>query len=123
MIKIIDERKVWTSLILDYYIAEELLSPFIHRYTGHAFRKWRLFDAAAEYGKKISVNHLNEIVKREVNGFWYFLKSDLKRKKGTTESNFYLHLKESEFRYNTEEDSGVAYSILIKEFVEDPLRL
>jgi transposase len=40
-------------------------------------------------------SHINGI-----EGFWGFVKTRLTRFKGTSKSTFYLHLKESEYRYN-----------------------
>jgi transposase-like protein len=59
-------------------------------------------------------NHING-----AESFWLFTKRRLMKFHGINASTFYLHLKESEFRYNYRDDN--IYKILLKMFREDPL--
>lgn len=56
-------------------------------------RHYRIDHAANEFAQ--GKNHINGI-----EGFWGFAKSRLSKFKGLLPSTFYLHLKETEFRYN-----------------------
>ena len=60
--------------------------------------------------------------KCHVNGiesFWSFAKRRLAKFNGLTDENFYLHLKECEWRFNTDKED--AYNILIKIIRQNPL--
>jgi transposase len=60
--------------------------------------------------------------KSHVNGiesFWSFAKRRLAKFNGLTTQKFILHLKECEFRFNT--DKGEMFNILIKNIKKNPL--
>ena len=62
----------------------------------------------------IKENHINGI-----ESFWGFAKHRLGKFKGVPDHTFYLHLKESEFRFNHKDQNR--YKLLLRIFREDPL--
>ena len=78
-------------------------------------------------GKVIRVNHSrNEFASQvsHINGiesFWAFAKTRLAKFKGLPERTFYLHLKESEFRFNYRHQDP--YPLLLKITRNHPLKL
>ena len=87
---------------------------------------WKAYDGLIFNGyKHYRVHHHdNEFArgKNHVNGiesFWSFAKRRLSKFNGISDSNFYTHLKESEFRFNYRKDD--LYAILLKKFKKDPL--
>jgi transposase len=88
---------------------------------------WRGYDGLVDLGykKHYRVHHgTNEFAKgkRHINGiesFWSFAKSRLVKFNGIPKSTFYLHLKESEFRFNYRNED--IYLLLLKIFRKEPL--
>ena len=88
---------------------------------------WRGYDGLVDLGykKHYRVQHgADEFVKgkNHINGiesFWSFAKARLMKFNGLTNSTFYLHLKESEFRFNHRDQD--LYAILLKVLREKPL--
>ena len=75
-------------------------------------KHYRLQHGADEFVK--GKNHINGI-----EPFWAFAKARLMKFNGLTNSTFYLHLKESEFRFNHRDQD--LYAILLKALREKPL--
>ena len=77
------------------------------------------------YAKHLRVNHgSNEFANHQshINGiesFWAYAKLRLARMKGIQRHMFYLHLKETEFRFNHRRDN--LYQILLKLLREQPI--
>lgn len=61
-----------------------------------------------------SSSHMNGI-----ESFWSFAKRRLAQFNGISKNKFYLHLKETEFRFNHRNDN--LYQMLLKQLREDPL--
>jgi transposase-like protein len=88
---------------------------------------WVGYDGLVDMGyeKHLRVRHKdNQFALKEnhINGiesFWGFAKHRLARFKGIPEHTFYLHLKESEFRFNHRDQN--LYKLLLRIFREDPL--
>ena len=88
---------------------------------------WRGYNGLVDlgYNKHYRVHHQNdEFVrgKNHINGiesFWAFAKHRLIKFKGISKSSFYLHLKESEFRFNYKNKN--IYDMLLKMFRKYPL--
>ncbi len=88
---------------------------------------WRGYNGLVDLGyqKHYRVHHgADEFVngRNHINGiesFWAFAKARLMKFNGITNSSFYLHLKESEFRFNHRGQN--LYAILIKELFTNPL--
>jgi len=88
---------------------------------------WRGYDGLVDMGykKHFRVNHgANQFVqgKGHINGiesFWSFAKRRLDKFHGLPKSTFYLHLKESEFRFNNREQD--IYQVMLKMFRKYPL--
>ena len=88
---------------------------------------WRGYNGLVDLGykKHYRVHHgSNEfaIGKRHINGiesFWSFAKNRLSKFSGIPKSTFYLHLKESEFRFNYRNEN--IYLLLLKMFRKRPL--
>ena len=88
---------------------------------------WRGYNGLVDIGykKHYRVHHgSNEFAnqKSHINGiesFWSFAKRRLMKFHGISESTFYLHLKECEFRFNYRDKD--IYIILLKMIRDDPL--
>ena len=88
---------------------------------------WRGYNGLVDIGykKHYRVRHgSNEFATRKshINGiesFWSFAKRRLMKFQGIPESNFYLHLKECEFRFNYRKQN--IYDILLKMIRDNPL--
>ncbi len=87
---------------------------------------WRSYDGLVLNGyKHYRIHHSeNEFARgrNHVNGiesFWSYTKRRLNKFNGIRKDNFLIHLKESEFRWNTRNDN--MYRKLLKNFREKPL--
>jgi transposase-like protein len=88
---------------------------------------WIGYDGLVDvgYAKHLRVRHADHefaVKDNHINGiesFWSFAKHRLSRFHGIPKHTFYLHLKESEFRFNHRH--GNLYRVLLKMFREDPL--
>jgi transposase-like protein len=88
---------------------------------------WRGYDGLVDVGfdKHYRVHHgQNEFANSSshINGiesFWSFAKRRLAQFNGISKTKFYMHLKETEFRFNHRNDN--LYQILLKRLREDPL--
>ncbi len=88
---------------------------------------WRGYDGLVDvgYDKHYRVNHGQDEFangNRHINGiesFWSFAKRRLTQFNGVPKKTFYLHLKETEFRFNHRNDN--LYKILLTHLREDPL--
>ena len=74
---------------------------------------WRSYDGLVDvgYAKHLRVNHSNDEFAKagsHINGiesFWAYAKHRLAKFKGVPKHTFYLHLKETEFRFNHRRDN------------------
>ena len=88
---------------------------------------WRGYNGLVDvgYGKHLRVDHGNdEFVRGKthingIEGFWGYAKSRLTRFRGMNRQTFYLHLKESEFRFNHRKQD--LYQVILKLCRENPL--
>lgn len=88
---------------------------------------WRGYDGLVDvgYDKHYRVQHGEEefaTPSSHINGiesFWSFAKRRLTQFNGVPKHTFYLHLKETEFRFNHRNDN--LYKVLLKYLREDPL--
>ncbi len=77
------------------------------------YRKhYRIKHSLGEFAK--GKNHINGI-----EGFWGYIKTRLVKFKGLRKDQFYLHLKESEFRYNRRNEN--LYETMLRIFRYNPL--
>ena len=91
--------------------------------------QWRGYNGLVDLGykKHFRVNHSkNEFVSGRshingIEGFWGFAKSRLAKFKGIHKSTIYLHLKESEFRYNYRKHN--LYKLILNIVQNNPLNL
>ncbi len=91
--------------------------------------KWRGYNGLVDLGYKrhYRLNHgKNEFVRGNshingIEGFWGYAKTRLTKFKGMHKSTFYLHLKETEFRYNYRNDD--LYKLILNELRNNPLKL
>ena len=89
--------------------------------------KWRGYDWLVDVGfkKHFRVNHsADEFVNgiSHINGiesFWSFAKRRLQKFNGVSEHTFYLHLKESEYRFNHRKEN--LFRLLLKLLEQHPL--
>ena len=92
---------------------------------------WGAYDGLVDYGAKAHyrVKHSkNEFAKgrNHINGienFWGYAKHRLSKFKGISKNNFILHLKETEFRYNTKIQNQNLYKKLLFLIRQNPLKL
>ena len=61
----------------------------------------------------------NKSKKKSVDGFWGYLKTRLEKFKGIHSQTYFLHLKESEFRFNKDKDE--LYQLILKIVRNKPL--
>jgi len=88
---------------------------------------WRGYEGLVDLGykKHYRIHHQDdEFVKgpnhiNSIESFWSFAKGRLSKFNGLPRSTFYLHLKESEFRFNSRNQN--LYAILLKELKRNPL--
>ena len=92
---------------------------------------WKAYDGLVDYGAKAHyrVKHSqNEFAngRNHINGienFWGYAKLRLSKFKGVKKEFFYLHLKETEFRYNMKIEGKNLYKELLKLIKNQPLKL
>ena len=92
---------------------------------------WAAYDGLVDFGAKAHyrVKHSkNEFAKgkNHINGienFWGYAKHRLAKFRGISKNNFILHLKETEFRYNTKLQNQNLYKKLLFLIRENPLKL
>lgn len=90
---------------------------------------WRGYSGLVDIGyqKHYRVKHgINEFVngKSHINGiesFWAFAKTRLSKFRGLNKNTFYLHLKETEFRFNHRNDRNILNKLILKIIKENPL--
>ena len=88
---------------------------------------WRGYDGLVDvgYAKHLRVNHGdNEFVNHHshINGiesFWAYAKHRLAKFKGVAKHTFYLHMKETEFRFNHRRDN--LYQVVLKLLRSNPI--
>ena len=78
----------------------------------NGYDHYRVFHSHDEFAR--GKCHVNGI-----ESFWSYAKRRLAKFNGLTDEKFYLHLKESEWRFNHRCDN--IYKILLKEFRKNPL--
>lgn len=66
---------------------------------------------------RLQENNRNKI--NRIDGFWGYAKSRLEKFKGIHSHTYFLHLKESEFRYNNDQDE--LYHLILKIVRKHPL--
>ena len=92
---------------------------------------WAAYDGLVDYGAKAHyrVKHSkNEFAlgRNHINGienFWGYAKHRLAKFRGISKNNFILHLKETEFRYNTKIQNQNLYKKLLLLIRENMLKL
>ena len=88
---------------------------------------WRGYDGLVDvgYAKHLRVNHCdNEFARAgsHINGiesFWAYAKHRLAKFKGVPKHTFYLHMKETEFRFNHRRDH--LYNVILKLLRDKPI--
>lgn len=89
--------------------------------------EWRAYDGLVNFGykKHYRVTHSKDVFangKAHVNGienFWGVAKTRLVKFRGISKKTFYLHLKETEYRFNHRDDN--LYKLLLNELRNNPL--
>jgi transposase len=88
---------------------------------------WRGYNGLVDvgYGKHLRVDHgRNEFARGKthingIEGFWGFAKTRLTRFRGMNKTTFFLHLKESEFRFNHRDQN--LYKMILEIILKKPL--
>jgi transposase len=122
------DGKVYTQVVKNCSVAE--LVPIIKKLAPDDSviysDEWKAYDGLVNIGykKHYRVKHSDDIFangRTHVNGienFWGIAKTRLNRFRGIHKSTFYLHLKETEFRFNHRQDDF--YMLLSHEFRKSP---
>jgi len=123
--------KVYTKIVdeCDRYTLHKLIKEKVEPDSVIHTDGWKAYDGLIDIGykKHYRVHHgKNEFVrgKSHINGienFWGLAKVRLSKFRGIHKHAFYLHLKETEFRFNHRNDN--MYQILLKIFRNNPLNL
>jgi transposase len=121
--------KVYTEIIPDARrkILQDIIRGRVDLETVIHSDGWRGYNGLVDLGykKHFRVHHgKNEFVrgKAHINGiesFWGYAKTRLSKFRGIHKSSFYLHLKESEFRFNYRHEN--LYQTMLKIFINKPL--
>ena len=121
--------KVWTQIVPDAKkrTLQRLIRGRVSLDSVIHSDGWVGYDGLVDvgYAKHLRVRHSdNQFADRSnhINGiesFWSFAKHRLARFKGVPKHTFYLHLKESEFRFNHRNEDP--YKLLLRILREDPL--
>ncbi len=91
--------------------------------------KWRGYNGLVDLGykKHYRLDHgKDEFVRGKshingIEGFWGYAKTRLSKFKGMHKNTFYLHLKETEFRYNYRNEN--LYKLVLENLRKNPLKL
>ena len=123
--------KVYTKIVdeCDRYTLHKLIKEKVAPDSVIHTDGWKAYDGLIDIGykKHYRVHHgKNEFArgKSHINGienFWGLAKVRLSKFRGIHKHTFYLHLKETEFRFNHRNDN--MYQILLKIFRNNPLKL
>lgn len=87
----------------------------------------KLFSVDLGYKKHYRLDHgKDEFVRGKshingIEGFWGYAKTRLSKFKGMHKTTFYLHLKETEYRYNYRNEN--LYNLVIENLRKNPLKL
>ena len=75
--------------------------------------KFRSYNSLSRYGKHLRIDHAKEYVNSRHNhingieGFWSYAKKFLVKYNGVSKKNFYLYLKEIEWRFNNRKERNL----------------
>ena len=122
--------KVYTQIVNNCYVSE--LIPIIEEFADKASvifsDGFKSYDGLVDYGYKehfrvkhsecfaVGNNHINGI-----ENFWGLCKVRLTKFRGIRKNNFYLHIKECEFRFNYRKEN--IYKMVLKIFRNKPIKL
>ena len=125
------QGKVYTQVVKNCSAKEliPIIEDRVHKDSTVYTDTFRTYDGLVNFGykKHYRIKHSeNEFAKgrNHVNGienFWGIAKTRLSKFRGMSKSTFYLHLKETEFRFNNRQEN--LYSLLLKMLREEPLKL
>ena len=123
--------KVYTKIVdqCDRHTLHKLIKEKVEPNSVIHTDGWKAYDGLIDIGykKHYRVHHgKNEFARgrSHINGienFWGLAKVRLSKFRGIHKHTFYLHLKETEFRFNHRNDN--IYQILLKMFRNNPLKL
>jgi transposase len=121
--------KVYTQIVKNCSTIELVPIIRLHTTTDSSIYsdEWKAYDGLVNMGYKrhYRVKHSDNVFangKAHINGiesFWGVTKTRLSKFRGLRKDKFYLHLKETEWRFNHRGES--LYSLLLREFRENPL--
>jgi transposase len=123
------DDKVYTQIVANCSAAE--LVPIIKKLAPNDSTiysdEWKAYDGLVNegYRKHYRVKHSNDVFangRAHVNGienFWGVAKSRLTKLRGVRKDKFYLHLKETEWRFNHRQEN--IYKLLLNRLRKSPL--
>ncbi len=107
--------KVHTVLVND--VSAQTLMKEIEEHTEkgcvYYTDKFRSYNSLSRYGKHMKIDHAKEYVRNKYNhingieGFWSYAKKFLMKYNGVSKKNFYLYLKEIEWRFNNRREPHI----------------
>jgi transposase len=80
--------------------------------------KFKSYNSLSRYGKHYKIDHTKEFRKEKHNhingieGFWSYAKKFLIKYNGISKKNFYLYLKEIEWRYNNRKEPNIKLKLI-----------
>lgn len=80
----------------------------------NGYHHYRIFHSKNEFAR--GKNHINGI-----ESFWSYAKRRMNKFNGIRKDKFILHLKETEYRWNTKSTNGNMYQQLLRNFRQTPL--
>ena len=80
--------------------------------------KFKSYNSLSRYAKHYKIDHTKEFRKEKHNhingieGFWSYAKKFLIKYNGVSKKNFYLYLKEIEWRYNNRKEPNIKLKLI-----------
>jgi transposase len=118
--------RVYTQIIRNATKAEikPIIAKLIHKESTIYTDKWKAYDGLVFDGyKHYRINHseleYSNCKGTHINGienFWSYAKRRLRKFNGISAKDFYLHLKETEFRYNEKDKMFEKMMLILKKF-------
>jgi len=113
---ILERKGQVRTVLVDDVSAETLMKEISdHTEKGCVYYtdKFRSYNSLSRYGKHLRIDHVKEYVNSRhshingIEGFWSYAKKFLVKYNGVSKKNFYLYLKEIEWRFNNRKERNL----------------
>jgi transposase-like protein len=113
---ILERKGQVKTILVDDVSAETLMKEIVdHTEKGCVYYtdKFRSYNSLSRYGKHLRIDHAKEYVNSRhshingIEGFWSYAKKFLVKYNGVSKKNFYLYLKEIEWRFNNRRECNI----------------